>query len=64
MTPMNKFVSALLITGDILLFETTTGMVVSSIKTDLTNCTGFWVGHSNLEDEFKEEGKLNQHSNC
>jgi hypothetical protein len=58
MTPMCKFIYLLMITGEILIYESTTGIVVSSIKTGVSNCDGMWIGHLSIEDELKEEGKI------
>ncbi len=60
MTPMCKFIYVLLITGEILIYESTTGIVVSSIESGVSNCNGMWVGHLSIEDEFKEEGKIDE----
>lgn len=58
MTPMAKFIIIVLATGDVLIYETITSIVVSAIKTQVTNCSGVWASHSNIDNEFKIEGKL------
>ena len=58
MTPMCKFIYVLMITGEILIYESTPGIVVASIETGVSNCDGIWIGHLSIEDEFKEEGKI------
>ena len=43
-----------------MIYESTTGIVVSSIESGVSNCNGMWVGHLSIEDEFKEEGKIDE----
>lgn len=45
MTPMCKYIAVLLITGDILLYETLTGIFVCGISTGMKNALGVWTGN-------------------
>ena len=58
MTPMCKYVAVLLITGDLLIYETLTGIFVCGVATDKMNALGVWIGHEKIENEFKVEGQL------
>ena len=60
MTPMCKYVAVLLITGDLLIYETLTGVFVCGIGTGKKNALGVWIGQERLENEFKVEGHLHK----
>ena len=58
MTPMCKFLVAILANGQVCLYETFTATVSSVIGTHSIGNLGVWVGYKSLADEFKLEGKL------
>lgn len=58
MTPMSKFIAVLLISGDVLVFETLTGIFIHGLISGQKNAPGVWIGPEKLEDEFKKEGLI------
>lgn len=58
MTPMCKFLVAILANGQVCVYETFTATVSSVISTNSIGNLGVWAGYKDPQDEFKLEGKL------
>ena len=52
---MAKFVAILLLTGEVFVHETLTGVSICGFSTNVRNANAIWIGQQKLDNEFKQE---------